>query len=286
VVPNVSEGREAATIAACAEAVRATGVDLADVSSDRDHNRSVFTFFGDAQTVVEASAALATACRDLIDLRKHHGVHPRFGALDVLPFVPFGSATLEDAASVARLAAVRIWELARIPSFLYGAASPEGRSLPQLRRAAAEMHERTGPAEPPDVGEIAFHPTAGAVAVGAREVLVAFNIILTGCDLSVARRIASTVRESGGGLKTLRALGLEIGGGRVQISCNVCDVDAVPLDRLTALVRRLAVRAGAAVEGCELVGLAPRRVFAHVVDAAFGRHERVYEAPAAEGKPL
>ncbi|MEO6991652.1 MAG: glutamate formimidoyltransferase [Candidatus Baltobacteraceae bacterium] len=279
-VPNVSEGRDAAVIESCARAIVGAGAALADQTSDPVHHRSVFTFFGPPETVIAAAVALAEVTVARIDLRTHRGAHPRIGALDVLPFVPVREASLEDAAAVAREAAARIWERSHVPSFLYGAAAtrPRHRSLPNVRRGEFEgLATRT---DPPDFGANAFHPSAGAIAVGARPFLIAYNVVLASNDLGLARRIATTLRARDGGLRTLRALGLHLDERRVQVSFNLTDVDAVPLDRLLGLVRLLASRAGVALEGGELIGLVPRRALEHVVARRLGYTVASAEVPA------
>jgi glutamate formiminotransferase len=260
-IPNVSDGRDVATIDACAAALAAAGAVLVDRSSDADHDRSVFTCFGGREELIAASVALARVTTERIDLRRRRGVHPRIGALDVLPFVPIAHATLDDAAALAREAAGAIWSACGVPALLYGAASatPERRALADVRRGEFEgLSARAAAGERPDVGDRLFHPSAGALAAGARELLVAFNVVLADDDLARARRIAQTLRERGGGLRTLRALGLPLSGGRVQISCNLTDPAAVPLHRVVALVREFAARAGVAAVSSELVGLVPR----------------------------
>jgi glutamate formiminotransferase len=260
-VPNVSEGLDTTVLDACAAALESAGVTLANRTSDADHHRSVFTFLGSRETMLEAATALARITTERIDLRKHRGVHPRIGALDVLPFVPFGEATLEDAVALARDAARAIWETVRVPSIFYGAAATDEkrRALPDVRAGEFEgLVERSHRGGRPDVGDVLAHPSAGAIAVGARRVLVAFNVVLAGGDLKLARDIARSVRERGGGLRTLRALGVPLAGGRVQVSCNLTDVAATPLDRVVELVRALAARRGVPIESSELIGLVPR----------------------------
>ncbi len=268
-VPNVSEGRDPAVIEACAAAIERAGARLAHRTSDVAHHRSVFTFFGSHAHVLDAALALASVARERIDLREHDGAHPRIGALDVLPFIPFDDATLADAAEVAREAAARLWQELGLPSFLYGAAASGtgGRSLVDVRRGGFEGLATR--ADRPDAGD-AHHPSAGAVAVGAREVLVAFNLVLASDDLALARRIARALRDRDGGLRTVRALGLRQSDGRVQISCNVTSVAATPLERLVALVRALAATHGAHVAECELIGLVPRAALEAVVARSFG----------------
>jgi glutamate formiminotransferase len=279
-VPNVSEGRDETILNACVAAIEGAGAKLADRESDSVHHRSVFTFFGDRTTVVNAAVALAEVTTARIDLRTHRGAHPRIGALDVLPFVPLDSATMPDAVAVAREAAQRIWEAVRVPSIFYGAAATDEkrRVLADVRAGEFEgLVERGHRGGQPDVGDIAIHPSAGAVAVGARDFLIAFNVNLRTRDVGLGRSIARSLRERGGGLRTLRVLGLQLDDERVQISCNVTDVGATPLHRIVALVRAQAARAGVAVDRCELIGLVPRAALAAVV-----AHELGFESAREE----
>jgi glutamate formiminotransferase len=272
-VPNVSEGRDQAVLDAMAAAVEDAGATLAHRTSDAVHHRSVFTYFGERDAVLAASLALAAIAVERIDLRAHRGAHPRIGALDVLPFVPLGSATLHDAVGLAHEAALLLWERLQVPSVFYGEAATreERRLLADVRAGQFEgLIERGHRGGPPDTGTIAAHPSAGATAVGARDVLVAFNVVLRSDDLGLAREIARTLRERGGGLRTLRALGIALGAGRVQVSFNLTDVAATPLHRVVGLVRAMAGRRGVAVEGCELIGLLPRRALLDLAAHEFG----------------
>jgi glutamate formiminotransferase len=272
-VPNISEGRDAAIVEACAQAIVDAGATLAHRTSDPVHHRSVFTFFGSRGVVLEAAAALARAAAKRIDLRSHRGEHPRIGALDVLPFVPLGDATMEDAVSLAREAAARIWAETRIPCYLYGGAATreEHRHLATVRSGEFEgLGARPVRAPGPDVGDVPMHESAGAIAVGARDVLVAFNVVLRTGDLHLARRIARTLRERDGGLRTLRALAFRLDEARVQVSFNVTDHAAVPLDLIVELVRRTAARHGVAVEAGELIGLLPRAALQAVAARRLG----------------
>jgi glutamate formiminotransferase len=272
-VPNVSEGRDEAILAACVAAIESSGAKLADRESDPIHHRSVFTFFGDRETVVNAAVALARVTTERIDLRTHRGAHPRIGALDVLPFVPLDSASMDDAVALAREAAQRIWDAVQVPSIFYGAAAVDEKRklLADVRAGEFEgLVERGHRGGSPDVGDVAIHPSAGATAIGAREFLIAFNVNLRSGDVKLAREIARTLRERGGGLRTLRVLGLQLDDARVQISCNVTDVKATPLHRIVALVRAQAARAGVEVERCELIGLLPRTALEAVVAHELG----------------
>jgi glutamate formiminotransferase len=250
IVPNISEGRDPATIAAARAAVEKTGARLLDWSSDAIHHRSVLTIVGDGAQVLEAAIALAGVALERIDMRGHSGVHPRIGSLDVLPFVPLEGATLQDAAALAHRAGAEIWRLYRVPSFYYGAAArrPERRFLPEIRR---------NPDWSPDEGDLSRHPSAGAIAIGARDILIAFNVELASGDLAVAKEIARAVRERNGGLRSLRALALPRSSDRVQVSLNVTDYVATPLYRVVELIARLAADRGIAIFGCELVGCLP-----------------------------
>jgi glutamate formiminotransferase len=272
-VANVSEGRDAGVVGACADAIRASGALLADVSSDADHHRSVLTFFGEHAAAVAASVALARVTTGRIDMRVHRGVHPRIGALDVLPFVPFGAASLGDAVQVAREAAAAIWSATKTPSYFYGAAATraERAHLPNVRAGQFEgLAARAERGVAPDVGDVALHPSAGAIAVGARELLIAFNVVLRSADLAVARRVARLVRERDGGLRSLRAIGVRLSADHVQVACNLTDHLALPLDRVVGLIARLAAREGVAVENSELIGLVPRVSLAAVAARRLG----------------
>jgi glutamate formiminotransferase len=262
-VPNVSEGRDAGVIDACAVAMEAQGARVVHRTSDAVHHRSVITAVGSASQVVAAAVALARVAHERIDLRAHRGAHPRIGALDVLPFVPLGDASLDDAVTLAHRAAARIWREVGVPSYLYGAAAsaPHREHLADVRRGEFEglAQRLAGDARWQfDYGDAA-HASAGAIAIGARPFLIAYNVELASGDLALAKRIARTLRGSSGGLRTLKCLGLRLDAERVQVSCNVTDVDAVPLYRVTELVRRAAAREGVAVRRSELIGLAPAK---------------------------
>jgi glutamate formiminotransferase len=243
-----------------------------DRSSDPDHHRTVITLMGPGPALVEAAVAGARACARLVDLNHHRGVHPRMGALDVLPFVPFGAETRLrsgedpdlDCVDLAERAGRRIATEAGVPVYLYGAAArhPGWAALPAVRGRGFEALRAAlavGDADHvPDFGGPGLHPTAGATAVGAREVLIAYNVELAGADLALARRIASAVRERDGGLPAVRAMGVALEGrDLVQVSMNLLDWRATPPAAAYATVAALAERNGARVEASEIVGLAP-----------------------------
>ena len=240
----------------------AAGADLVDVHRDPDHHRSVLTLLGDAPAVERAALDIARTAVGLIDLRKHAGVHPRLGALDVVPFVPLKDASMADAVAVAhRVGEVLAAELA-LPVFFYEAAArrPHCRALPAIRAGGFEaLPERLAdPMWCPDVGPSRPHPTAGATVVGARGVLIAFNAILSTSDVLVARAIARAIRESSGGLPAVRAIGVDlVTRATAQVAMNLVDYRRTPVADVVARLDREAHRAGVAVREFELVGCAP-----------------------------
>jgi glutamate formiminotransferase len=257
-VPNVSEGRDHAVIASIGAAF-ASAARLLDVHVDPDHHRSVFTLTaGDAQLVDALLAGIARA-RELIDLRRHGGVHPRVGAADVVPLVAVGPEDVERAGRAARALAERVGRELGLPVFLYGLVG-EGRSPAFFRRGGLEELERriaTGGLVP-DFGPGALDPAAGAVLVGARRPLIAFNVDLDTENVELAREIAAAVRESGGGLPGVRALGFHLpGSGRVQVSMNLEDWERAAPHRVVARIEELAAERGVRVASAELVGLIP-----------------------------
>jgi glutamate formiminotransferase len=294
-VPNVSEGRRPAVVARIADAFASASaqVRLLDVSSDPDHDRSVLTLAGPPAALLDAAVAGAAACMELIDLRGHAGVHPRIGALDVLPFVPLAGATEATCVQLAHAAGRRLAGELGLPVYFYGAAAtrPERAPLPALRNRGFEAllaGAASDPALAPDLGGPGLHPSAGAVAVGVRPFLIAYNVDLDSTDLALARRIAAAVRERGGGLPAVRALGLSLAArGRVQVSMNLLDYRLTPPAAALAAVERLAAAAGVEVAGSELVGLVPEDalpgldpVLRAVVTAAGQVVERRLAAPA------
>jgi glutamate formiminotransferase len=257
-VPNFSEGRDRATIDAIGEALSGRAR-LLDIHSDPDHNRSVFTLVGEDAALVDALLAGVAVARDMIDLRRHEGAHPRIGAADVVPVVPLRADDMERAWQAALSVARRIGDELGLPVFLYGELAP-GRGPAFFRAGGTEELARrlaTGELEP-DFGPAALHPTAGGVIVGARKPLIAFNVDLVGASVDDARAIASLVRERDGGFPGVRALGLDLpGAGRVQVSMNVEDWEAAALHDIVARIAAEAASRGAEVAGSELVGLMP-----------------------------
>jgi glutamate formiminotransferase len=275
-VPNVSEGRDAARLTRFAAAVRATpGVTLADVHADPDHHRAVFTFLGEPAAVAAAARALADVVMAEIDMRGHRGIHPRIGALDVLPFVPLAGVTMPEVVGLARDTGRLLAERHALPVYYYGEAArrPERRALRELRHGeyeglAARLDTDDGR---PDDGPARFDARRGAILVGARGVLVAYNVWLASDDLGAARAIAREVRASGGGLPAVQALGLPLASrGRVQVSMNLLDPRVTSIPAAYDRVAGAAARRGIGVERGELVGLAPRAAFAGRTPASVG----------------
>jgi glutamate formiminotransferase len=266
-VPNVSEGRDLPAVEAVADAVRGVpGARLADVHADPDHHRSVFTFLGAPQAVEEAALALAAAVFARVDMREHRGVHPRMGALDVLPFVPLRDLAMADAVAVAQRVGGRLGREYGLPVYFYGAAAtrPERRTVRDIRRGEYEGLPRklADPAWSPDCGPATFNPRVGAAAVGARDVLVAYDVWLDSTDLGAATAIARAVRESSGGLERVQALGLPLERhGLVQVSMNLLDHRRTGIARAYDAVTAEAARRGITIRRAELVGLAPRAAF-------------------------
>jgi len=261
-VPNVSEGRDPATIDALLEAVRVPGVRVLDVHSDPDHNRSVFTVAGDPLAVQDAMVALAGEAMERIDLRRQRGTHPRIGALDIVPVVAPTPDDLSMACELAVGIAQRIGEELALPVFRYGAIAshPDRRRPYEFRRGGLESLERDveDGLLVPDDGPHRIHATAGAVLVGAREPLIAWNVVLPHATLTDARAIAARVRESGGGPPGLRALGMYLSeAGVAQVSMNLEDFRRTPPAVAVAAVRREAERLGVEAGDSELVGLIP-----------------------------
>ena len=256
-VPNFSEGRDAATLEALRTAL-STPARLLDLHVDEDHNRSVFTLVGDEDELAETLVAGVACARDRIDLRRHEGAHPRVGAADVVPIVPIKPEDMGRAKQAALTLAERIGDELSLPVFLYGELAP-GRGPAFFRTGGLEgLRQRVDAGElPPDFGPSSIDERAGAVLVGARGPLIAFNVNLRG-ELSAAQAIAATVRERDGGFPGVRALGLELPrAGLVQVSMNVEDWEAAALHELVARIEAEATVRGAEVVGAELVGLMP-----------------------------
>lgn len=263
-VPNFSEGRKVDTIHRLVAVIE--GVETAcvlDTHMDPDHNRSVITFVAAPERVVEAAVRAVALAAELIDMRQHTGQHPRLGATDVLPFVPVRNVTIDDCVRLAHLAGGRIAQELSIPVFFYerAALKPERINLEDVRRGALELLREQIASEPgraPDVGPLRVHETAGAIAVGARPFLIAFNVNLRTSDLAIARQIARSVRARHGGLPFLKALGFELSTrGLVQVSMNLVNYGETGMRQAFEAVRREADKLGVEVANTEIVGLVP-----------------------------
>ncbi|MFL5926110.1 MAG: glutamate formimidoyltransferase [Gaiellaceae bacterium] len=265
-VPNFSEGRDAATVAAIAGAIRSRAR-LLDVHADEDHNRSVFTVVGSEEELADALVAAARVALERIDLARHEGAHPRIGAADVVPIVPLRPDDMNRARAAAALVGERIAAELGLPVFVY--APPDRGPAFYRRGGTTELQRRLDDGElVPDYGPPRLHESAGAVIVGARRPLIAFNVNLRG-ELSVAREVAALVREKGGGFPGVRALGLDLPrAGVVQVSMNVEDWEAAALHDIVARIDHEASARGAEVVGSELVGLMPAGAAAAAAGAA------------------
>ena len=263
-VPNFSEGRRKEVVDAIAKSiVSVPGVRLLDTEMDPDHNRCVITFVGDRNAVAEAAFQGAMSAVARIDMNHHRGEHPRVGALDVLPFVPISGVTMDDCVALAKSVGKRIADELQVPVYLYEAAAtrPDRKALPDVRRGEFEglkVAIETEPERRPDFGPAKLHPTAGACIVGARPVLIAWNVNLGTKDVTVAKRIAKAIRESDGGLPAVRAKGFELADrGLVQVSMNMTDYRKTSLVQAFEAIRELATKEHVEIVESEIIGLVP-----------------------------
>lgn len=277
--PNFSEGRDRRVMDAVVAAIRdTTGVALVDYSADPDHNRMVVTYLGQPAAVTAAAVAAARVAVEQIDLTRHAGVHPRMGALDVLPFAPVGDTPMQVCVELAHAVGARLAGELGLPVYYYEAAAmrPERRNLAAVRGAGFDRL-RGAPlvgTRQPDAGPAAVHPTAGAVAVGARGPLLAYNVNLRTGDIGIAQEIARRVRERDGGLLGVKALGLWLDSrGAAQVSLNVTRPGHVPLYRVFELVKLEAARYGVSVSGSELIGAVRLEEILEVARYYLGLHD-------------
>jgi len=260
-VANFSEGTDVKKVKAIVSSMHVAGVHLLDWSMDADHNRSVVTMAGEPAAIVEAAVRGVGKAAELIDLTKQHGVHPRIGAADVVPFVPISGIKLENCALLARQAGLEIWRRFNVPVFFYEAAAarPDRANLEDVRKGQFEgLQEavRKEVARRPDLGGPGLHPTAGACAVGARKFLIAYNIYFDSADVAIARAIAREIRAASGGLKGVKAMGV-MAHGRAQLSMNITDFEAMPISQVYKTVARLALRYKTQIAEGEVIGLIP-----------------------------
>jgi glutamate formiminotransferase len=262
-IPNVSEGRRPERVGAMADAIRGvSGVRLLDFSSDASHNRSVFTLVGDADSVERAVLALFERAIADIDLRTQRGEHPRLGAVDVVPFVPIEGVTMADCVALATRVGAEVAARFGVPVYLYeeASANPARKNLEDIRRGEFEglAAKMATPGWAPDFGPAAPHPSAGASVVGARMPLIAYNINLATDRLDVAKKIAAAIRQSSGGYRFVKAMGIKLENrGIVQVSMNLTNFEKTPIFRVFETVKREAARYGVAVLESEIVGLVP-----------------------------
>ncbi len=271
-VPNFSEGRSQTTVQALIDAVASvTGVQVLDHAMDRDHHRSVLTFVGEPEAMSEAAFRAIRIATDLIDLRDHAGVHPRVGATDVVPFVPIRGTTMQDCVQLAKRLGQRVGQELDIPVFLYerAASHPDHAALESVRRGGLEglaFRVASDPDWSPDFGPARLHKTAGAVVIGARPPLIAFNVNLRSTDLELARSIAKTIRQSNGGIPHLKAIGVALASRRmVQVAMNLTDYQVTPIHVAFEAVQAQAALHGVGIAGSEIIGLVPQ---AALVEAA------------------
>jgi glutamate formiminotransferase len=265
-VPNFSEGRDPAKIDAIIQAILTVPeVVMLDRESDADHNRSVLTFVGPSSAVADAAFRAIEKAVALIDLTKHQGAHPRIGAADVVPFIPIEGVTLEECVKLSERLATEVWSKLRVPVYLYEAAArlPERANLENIRRGQFEAlvtEMGTVPARDPDIGEACCHPTAGALVTGARKFLIAYNVNLNTPDVSIAKKIAKTIRFSTGGFRYVKSMGVMLTTRNLaQVSINLTDFEQTPMHLVFETVRREAKRYGVSVVGSEIVGLIPKK---------------------------
>jgi len=257
-VPNFSEGRDAGIVRAIADTIEATPeVVLLGIESDADHNRTVATFAGPVPAVIEAAVRAAGTAAEKIDLRRHEGVHPRTGAADVIPFVPLEGSTIGECVGAAHQAGAEIWRRFGVPVYFYEAAArvPGRARLESVRRAGFD-------GQPPDIGAMPAHPSAGASMVGARDFLIAYNVLLEAADVAIAKAIARKIRESSGGFRFVKAIGLDLPSRNcAQVSMNLTRFAETPLDEVYRAIETEAERHGTRAAGGELIGFIPRRAF-------------------------
>jgi glutamate formiminotransferase len=265
-VPNFSEGRDLSKVDAIVAAMAGvTGAWVLDRTSDADHNRSVVTLAGDPGAIAEAAIRGAGKAAELIDMTQQTGVHPRIGATDVIPFVPLEGVSIKDCVTLARHVGQELWDRYRIPVYFYEAAAtrPERVNLENVRKGQFEGLREDALRDPdrsPDIGEPRLHATAGATAIGVRKLLIAYNIYLNTSDVSIAREIARTIRASSGGLRHVKAIGVEMKTrGLAQVSINLTDYEVTPLHVVFEAVKKEAQRRGCEIVGSEIIGLVPRK---------------------------
>lgn len=289
-IPNFSEGRRPDRLRSIAEAISAVeSACVLDTHIDPDHNRSVITFVATPERVVEAAVSAVRRASELIDMRTHQGEHPRLGATDVLPFVPLRGVTMDDCVKIAHEAGAAIARELSIPVYFYERAAkrPERVNLEDVRRGALELLREqitSNPERAPDEGLAQVHESAGAIAIGARPFLIAFNVILRSMDVAIARQIARTIRARNGGLPFVKALGFRLQTrGLVQVSMNLVNYEVTGMTEAYDAVWRQAEILGIEIESAEIVGLVPQNALDRTA-AYFSKLENFSEAKILESQ--
>ena len=289
-VPNFSEGRRPETVQQIAASVAAVSTAcVLDTHIDPDHNRSVITFVASPEYVVEAAVQAVKRAAELIDMRTHQGEHPRLGATDVLPFVPVNGVTMDDCVRLAHEAGKRIAGELSIPVYFYERAAlrPDRVNLEDVRRGALELLREqisSNPERVPDEGLPVVHETAGAIAVGARPFLIAFNVVLRTEDIGVARQIAKAIRARSGGLQFVKALGFRLATRKfVQVSMNLVNYEVTGMEAAYNAIVHETQRLGVEIESAEIVGLVPQAALNREA-AYFGKLDNFSEAKILENQ--
>ncbi len=273
-IPNFSEGKDQSVLDAIVNSIIDSGCNVLDASLDPSHNRSVVTFIGSPKDVAQAAFNASQKAVELIDMEKHSGEHPRIGAVDVIPFVPIQGVTMADCIQIAEQVGKRIGEELNIPVYLYAKAArrPERVRLPTVRKGEYEGLKKaikSDPAREPDFGPGELHPSAGAVAVGARPALIAYNVNLDTKDVKIARSIARRIRESSGGFPHVQAKGITMGDtGLAQVTMNLLDYRTTSIEDVFSKIQEEAERKGVGIADSEIIGLIPLDA---LLDVAFAR---------------
>jgi len=269
-VPNFSEGRDSQKIKAIVNVGRISGVKILDIESDPDHNRMLTTIVGEPEKVFASVWEMIKIATKLIDMEKHKGEHPRIGATDVVPFIPVANVTMEECVALAKRLGKRVGEELQIPVYLYEAAATRSDrvNLADVRKGEYEGLKKEieeNPERKPDFGPAKMHPTAGAMVVGARKFLIAFNVNLDTKDVTFAKDIAKLVREKDGGFPAVKALGFEIKEKNyVQVSMNLCDFEKTNMDTVFRKIKEEAEKRGVKILGSEIYGMAPKAALAGI----------------------
>lgn len=276
-VPNFSEGRDLKKIKAIFNAAKTPGVKVFELEYNSDHNRMLFTIVGEPEAVLSSVFESIKVASKLIDMNKHKGEHPRIGATDVVPFVPVSAVSMAECVSLAKSLGEKVGNELKIPVFLYeeAATKKENRNLADVRVGEFERLRKmstegglTSGQKRPDYGPDVIHPTAGAIVIGARKYLIAYNVNLDTSDVGIAKEIAGKIREKGGGLAGVKALGFEINGG-AQVSMNLVDFEKTNFDEVFYEVKRLADKKGVKIKNSEIYGMIPLEALVRAVRTTF-----------------